>query len=379
MNNRVSLLFALCCLLGLTGTGIVLPQQAAEKEAKPPKVQVSLPVEMTVTDHQDFPGRTEAVLSVDIRARVSGYLIRAPFKEGSLVKKGDLLYEIDPRPYQAELDRAKAQLELAEVRLKVAKADLERSKKLLAASGISREDYEKIAAAQSEAETQVKAAQASLEIPRLNLMFTRVTAPIDGRIGRSLVSVGNVVVADKTSLTTLVSQNSIYGYFDVDANTVPRLLRLVRGGQGKTPPVLLGLVGETGFPHEGTIDFVNNKVDPTTGALQVRGIFANKDQLLIPGMFGRIRLPFGEPHKALLIADQALFSGEEKKFVYLVNDKKEIVARQVKVGSLEGGLRVIEQGILPNELVVVKGPQGLQPGTKVETEVVPMPRIEKEP
>jgi len=314
---------------------------------------------------------------------VSGYLTKVCFKDGSEVKQGDLLFEIDPRPYQAEYERAAGQVQAAEARLKFATVDYHRAKELVARQAIGQDEIDKRAAALAEAEAQIKVARANLDLPRLNLAFTKITAPITGRTGRSLLSVGNVVQADLTTLTTLVSQAPMYVYFDMDERTVLRLRQLARDGKNNPgnqgQPILLGLAGETGFPHRGTLDFINNKVDPTTGALQARAVFANKDHLLSPGMFVRVRLLVGQPHKAMLVAEQAVFTAGGRQFVCVVNNKNEVVVREVSTGLPHDGLRVIKEGLRADEGVMVTSlGLGLHAGTKVEPRVVPMPEESKE-
>jgi len=345
---------------------------------KLPEVVVALPVVRQVTDYEDFTGRTEAKAAVEVRARVTGYLERVLFKEGTEVKQGDPLFEIDPRSYQAELQRAEATLAQSQARLQRCERDLKRANALLPQNAISQDDFDLISGDREEAAAAVKLAEASRDLAQLNLSFTRVTAPITGRISRQLIDPGNLVKADETALTTIVSMDPIYAYFDQDERTLLRVRRLVRAGVLKTiqeasVPVLLGLVDEEGFPHEGRIDFADNRVDAMTGTLRLRGVFANPQRMLSPGLFVRIRLPIGVAHPAVLVPEQALGTDQGQNFVYVVNGKDEVVQRTVNVGPLEGGLRVIEHGLAKDERVIVNGLQRVRSGVKVQ------PRLRDQP
>ena len=338
---------------------------------------MSLPVTQDVTDYEDFTGRTEAVATIEIRARVTGYLDKVLFKEGTEVKQGDPLFEIDRRTYQADCDRAEANLLQARAHLNRLQADLRRAASLLPSKSISQEDYDKVAGDCAEAEAAVKVSEAALHSARLNLDFTIVSAPISGRISRQLIDPGNLAKADDTLLTMLVSLDPIYAYFDVDERTMLRIRRLIRSGKVKSAreaevSVLLGLADEEGFPHEGTINFVDNRVDATTGTLRLRGIVANPKRLFSPGMFLRVRVPIGDPHRAILVSERALGSDQGQKFVYVLNDKNEVTYRRVKVGALEGGLRVIEEGLAMGEKVIVTGLQRIRPGARVDPKMVAM-------
>jgi RND family efflux transporter MFP subunit len=248
-----------------------------------------------VADHADFTGRTEAAVTVEVRARVTGYLVKVAFKDGAEVKQGDLLFEIDPRPYQAELDRANAALAAAEAHLKRADTELKRAKALIERSAMSKEDYDKVVGDVDEARAQVAVARASREVANLNLDFTKVTAPVSGRVGRRLVDSGNVVRADGTMLTTIVGKDPMYVYFDVDERTYLDLRRALRDGKVKAAkledlPVAVQLANEEGFPHQGKLDFVDNRADPTKGTIRMRAVLPNADGLLVPGLFAQVRL-----------------------------------------------------------------------------------------
>jgi len=345
---------------------------AAQEAAKLPQVPVARPAVREVTDYEVFTGRTEAVSRVDLRCRVSGYLLKAPFREGAEVKKGDLLFEIDPRPYRAEMDRADAARALAEARFKLADANHKRATALQNRGAMSAEEFAKIAAERTEAEAAVRAARAGCAVARLNMEFTRVVAPISGRIGRRLIDPGNVVKADDTHLAVLVSLEPMYVYFDVDERSYLRLRRSFRDGGNKVT-VGIGLAEEHGFRRQGTVDFIDNLVDPATGSLRLRAVLANKDELLTPGMFVRIRLALGSPRKALLVPARAIMIEEGERFVLVVNDKNIVEARPVKLGQEYEGLRVVETGLKAEDRVVTGGLAKLGPGMTVQ------PRLEKLP
>jgi multidrug efflux system membrane fusion protein len=354
--------------------------------SEPPAVPVSRPVSRQVTDFVDFTGRTDAVQAVDVRARVTGYLVKMPFKEGAEVKKDDLLFEIDPRPYQAQYDQAESQVRLAEARLKLAIATYARGKEVAKTPGaISQQDLDTYKAQQEEADASLKATRASLEVYKLNLGFTKVTSPIDGQVSRYYLTLGNLVNQDQTLLTTVVSLDPMYAYFEVDEPTVLLIRRAINEGRIKpmqegTVPVLMGLQGEDGFPHRGALNFVNNQVNPTTGSITVRGVFANPRppngvRLLSPGMFVRIRLPIGPPHPALLVIDRAIGFDQGLKYVYVLDAENQAQYRRVTTGALqEDGLRVVE-GLQPTDRVVVGGLQQVRPRMEVRPDEVPMPTL----
>ena len=254
---------------------------------------------------------------------------------------------------------------------------------MLPQKAIAQSDYDLAKAIATRRPAAVKVAEAALNTAELNLDFTKVTAPISGRISRYLVTVGNLVQsgdqANVTLLTTIVSVDPMYAYFDVDERTVLRVRQLIREGKAKSAreaamPVMLGLANEDGFPHRGTIDFVDNQVNPKTGTLRVRGMFPNKDEALLPGFFARVRVPVGAPHQALLVTDRAIDNDQGQKILYVVNDKNEVVSRPIRVGLLHDGLRAIEDGLKPGERVIVNGLQTVRPGITVEPKLVDMPR-----
>jgi multidrug efflux system membrane fusion protein len=356
------------------------PPADEEKDEAPedsrPKVFVARPLTREITDYADLTGRLEAAHSVEIRARVSGYLIGAPFKEGADVKQGDLLFEIDPRPYQAKLDQALGQLELQRAGLKLARATATRNEAAAKAipGSVGPQDLDQSRAAVEEAEARLKVAQANVEASKLDVAFTRVTAPINGRIGRRLVDPGNLVTADATALATLVSVDPVYAYFDLDERTLLQLRRINRSAlEGGNSKVQVGLAGEKGSPRQGALDFTDNRIDPTTGTLRVRAVLANSDKLLSPGMFVRARLPVGEPHKALLVSERAVGSDQGVRYVFVVNDEGKVVYRRLRTGALQGGLRVVEEGLQPDDRVIVSNIRRVRPNQTVRPQEEPMP------
>jgi multidrug efflux pump subunit AcrA (membrane-fusion protein) len=309
-----------------------------------PQVEVVQPASREVSDYEVFTGRTEASATVQLRARVTGYLTRVHFKNGAEVKRGDVLFEIDSRPYKAELDKAEAALTLAEARLK--KAD---------------------AAGREEARARVRVARAARELARLNLAFTRVTAPLSGRMGRPL-DAGNVAKADETTLATLTSSKPIYAYFDIDERTA---LRLRREGLSGKLEAAVGLADEKGFPRQAVVDFLNGRVDPKTGTLRLRAALPNADGLLLPGLFVRVRLTTGKPRKALLVPERALKKHRKTSFVFVVNAKDQLEVREVRLGLRHADQVVVKEGLGAAERVVLTGPHGLRAGMTVKPRKAP--------
>jgi RND family efflux transporter MFP subunit len=377
MNGSVGAGSALVLTFSLALAGCT-ERPTGESASAPVQVSVSYPVERDVTNYAEYTGRTESVESVQIRARVSGYLEKINFQEGMIVKEGDVLYEIDPRPYKAVLDQAKGNVDSLDARLKRQDADLKRAEKLVGTAAMSREDFDKIVGDRGETAASLVAQQAAVAQAQLNLDFTKVLAPVSGRVSRLLITRGNLVTADNTVLTTLVSLDPMWVYFDVDERTVLRVRQLIREGKAKSArdgeiPVFLGLANEEGFPHRGTINFVDNQINPKTGTLRLRGVFPNKDDVLAPGLFARVRVPIGFPHQTLLLSDRALDSDQGQKIVYIVNQDNEVVSRPVRLGALHDGLREITDGLKPRERVIVNGLQQVRPGVTVDPKLVEMP------
>ncbi len=348
--------------------------------SKPAVVTVARPIEKEVIDYSEHTGRTSALESVDVRARVSGFIEKINFKDGSEVKAEDVLVEIDPRPFKAAVDQAKAELEKAKAVLEKADVEWERLDKLYQKKTASVIEWSTAKAAKHAGEAMVAAAEASLQTEQLNLDWTKVTAPIGGRIGRRLVDVGNLITggtAMATSLATILQLQPIYVYFDVDERTVLTMQKLVR--EGKIPsarsgavPVELGTATDEGFPYKGVVDFIDNKVDPNTGTLRVRATFPNDPYILSDGLFVRCRFPMGPPHQALLVSERALGQDQGQYFALVVTAENKVDYRPLKVGTLHNGLRVIESGLKPAEWVIVNGLQRVRPGATVEPQRVEM-------
>lgn len=359
----------------LTGCG----QPATQSAPPAPVVSIVLPVAREVVEWDEYIGRLEAPESVEIRARVSGYLDKIHFKEGKEVKKGDLLFTIDPRPYQADYDRAEAEHQRAESQAELAKNDAERAKRLVATKAISEEDFDTKTRTYTSALATLKAAHAALDSAKLSLEFTRVSSPIDGRIGRAAVTEGNLVSgglagAGATILTTVVSIDPMHCYIDVDERSVLKYVQLRREGKrdsarDKEIAVEMALGDEEGFPHKGHTDFVDNKIDPATGTLRSRSVFANPDRMLVPGFFARVRVPGSGKYPALLIPDRALGSDQALKFVYVVNADKKVEFRPVKIGPMIDGLRVVKEGLKAGEQIIVEGLMRVRPGIVVEAKL----------
>lgn len=372
-------------VLALAAAGCAKPPPPAN--SAPTVVTVSLPIERSVTDSADFTGRTAAVESVEVRARVFGYLDKVNFKEGTLVEKGAVLYEIDQRTYKASLAQAEASLAQAQAKADRLKRDLDRFLKLGGAA--SREEVDRVTGEKAEADAAVGSATAARDTARLNLDFTRIIAPIRGQVSRTMMTVGNLVQSGEASggtlLTTIVAGDSMYVYFDVDERTLLRGREAARAGMtssakpGADRTVLMALATEDGFPRHGTLDFVDNQVNPKTGTIRVRGLFANPDGVLRPGLFVRVRIPIGDAHPALLVTDRAIETNQGQKVVYTVNEKNEVVSRTVRLGGLHDGLRAVEAGLSPGDRVIVNGLQRVRPGVVVDPKPVDMPVPPREP
>jgi RND family efflux transporter MFP subunit len=342
----------------------------------PPGVKVSYPLERAVTDYADFTGRTMAVESVKLRTRVWGHLQQINFTEGADVKKDDLLFVIDQRTYKAALARAEAEVAQSEARYKRLLSDHKRAEALARSKAISPEDFEKIAGDLSEAAAMVKNSTATREVAKLNLDFTEVKAPISGQISRAMVTVGNMVESGETGgtvLTTIMSIDPMYAYFDVDDQTWVQVRQQLRKSTSETPEVQLGLTNEKGYPHLGKLDFVDNQVDPGTGTLRMRGLFPNKDRLLTPGLFVRVRVRLDRSHDALLVTDRAVDTDQGQKILYVVNRDNVVEKRLVKLGGLHDGVREIESGVKAKERVVIEGIQRVRVGATVSPELTAMP------
>jgi RND family efflux transporter MFP subunit len=335
-----------------------------EQPAKIPEVPIVRPVTREITDHEDFTGRSEASVRVDVRPRVSGYVLKAPFREGSAVKEGDLLFEIDPRIYRAGCDEAEAAVKLAAAQLQVAENNLKSARMQLAQKVISQEEFDNHVSKREEAAARVAIAKARLEAARLNLEATRVAAPIYGQIGRRLVDPGNLVKADETILATITRHDPLQVYFDLDERTYLRLVQSMKEGKRKEEalPVAIALSDEKGFPHRGLVNLIENQLNPDTGAVRVRAALPNKDGRLLPGMFVRVRLTMGEPRKVLVIPERAIIVEEGARFVYVVNAKDTLELREVTLGQQLDGQRVVTRGLQAEDRIVVERLQRLRAG-----------------
>lgn len=357
------------------------PAKPALAPVKPPVVTIAQPVVKPVAEYAEYTGKTSAVQTVEVRARVGGYLNSVDFSDGALVKEGDVLFQIDPRPFQAAVDQAKAELAKANAVLDKAKVDWERIDKLYKANNASIIEWSTNKAARDAAIAAVDAAKANLESQELNLGWTKVTAPISGRAGRRLVDVGNLITGGTsmaTPLTTIVSIDPMYAYFDIDERTVLEIQRRIRElkmaparGQ-RAVPLELALANEVGFPHQGFVDFVNNRVDPATGTLQVRGEFPNADNFLTDGLFVRVRFVMTKHEDAVLVLERAIMQDQSTHLVYVVDAQQKVEARPVVRGPQEGPFRVIEEGLKRDDWVIVNGAQRVRPGVVVDPQRVEM-------
>ena len=352
-------------------------RQAPPQAPPSPVVTVGKPVVKEIVEWDYYTAQTQAVGNVSIRPRVSGYINDITFRAGSIVDQGELLFVIDPRPYQAALDQAQGQLHQAQAQQKLNEANLVRAEDLFQRHVIAKQDYDSSVAQKNVSDAQVVAAQAAVESAQLNLGFTQITAPIRGQISRELVTLGNLVTTDQTELTTLVSIDPIYAYFNVDERAVMRY-RLARRTESSTEveqakiPVYLQLEGETGFPHEGVIDFVNNTFDPSTGTLQVRGLFPNPTGFIIAGSFGTIRVAGTPKHQAVLVADRSIGTDQDQRYVVTVQPDGTAKYQRVVPGPLVDGLRVIREGLKGDELVVIEGVSKIRPNSKVKPQQADM-------
>jgi len=347
----------------------------------PPTVTTSQPVERAVIDYDEYTGRTAAVEEVEVRARVSGYLNKVNFKEGSEVQKGDLLFVIDPRPFQTVLDAAMGQVAQWDAKRARAEADVARTQRLLPRGAASQKDLDTAMADLNEARAAIQSGQAAVNRAILDLEFTKVTAPISGRISRTFITEGNLVNADATELTTIVSLQPMYAYFDVDERSMLRYQQLARASnqtkaKGRVP-VSLTLANETLEPQQGVLDFVDNRVDPTTGTIRTRGVFPNTNRLLTPGLFVRVLIPGSDTYQALLVSDRAISTDQGQKHVWVVNEQNVVEYRQVSVGALQNdGLRVVNTGVKSGEWIVVNGLQRVRPGVTVAPQRGDMPILQ---
>ena len=365
-------------LLGMLAAAVLAAcsSEAAPSAAMPaPQVSVASVLSEPVQRWDEFTGRVSAVDSVELRPRVSGYVQRVAFAEGQDVRKGELLFVIDQRPYRAALDQAQAQLERARSEASLAAAQDARARTLIEAKAISREDFEARRAASSQGNAAVRAAEAAVAAARLDLQFTEVRSPIDGRAGRALVTAGNLAQADATLLTTVVSQDPVYVDFEADERAWLRYGQQAGDGERAVVrnPVQVGLASEDGYPHAGTVASVDNQVDPGTGTIRARARVANPDRVLMPGLFARVRLAGSGTTQALLVDDKAVLTDQDRKYVYVLGEGNTAQRRDITLGSLANGMRVVETGLKPGDRVIVNGLQKVfMPGMPVAPKQVAM-------
>ncbi len=329
-----------------------------------PAVSAADVVVKTISQWDSFNGRIEAVESVQLRPRVSGYIDKVNFTDGQEVKKGEVLFTIDDRTYRAALEQAQATLARAKTQASLARSEANRTDKLVNTNVVSREEWEQRRSAATQAQDDIRAAQAAVDAAQLNLDFTKVTAPIDGRASRALITSGNLVTAGDSAsvLTTLVSQKTVYVYFDVDESTYLHYQNLARSGQGASSnyqslPVEIGLAGEDGYPHRGKVDFLDNQLTPSTGTIRMRALLDNAQRQFTPGLFARVRLPGSAEFKAMLIDDKAVLTDQDRKYVYIVDKEGKAQRRDITPGRLAAGLRIVQQGLNPGDRVIVDGLQ----------------------
>lgn len=341
----------------------------------PPEVSVATVLSKPVRAWDEFTGRVAAVQTVDLRPRVSGYVQRVAYQEGQEVHKGELLFVIDQRPYRAALDRAQADLERARSEARLAQSQDARARQLIEAKAISREEFDTRHAATAQGNAAVRAAEAAVASARLDLQFTEVRSPIDGRAGRALVTAGNLAQADQTLLTTVVSQDPMYVYFESDEQSFLRYGELARKGErdGTRNPVRVGLADEAGYPHAGTVDFVDNQVDPNTGTIRARAVIPNPDRMLTPGLFARVQLQGSGRFTAMLVDDKAVLTDQDRKYVYVLGPHNVAQRKDIVTGREIDGLRVVESGLAPTDKVIVHGVQKVFfPGMPVVPRVIAM-------
>jgi multidrug efflux system membrane fusion protein len=366
-------LLAAVTLMAMIGCGS--HDDSGSKQGPLPNVKIAQPLSQEVTEWDEYTGRIEAVNSVDVRARVSGYLEKVNFKAGDKVRKGDLLFQIDPKPFTAQLNYAEAELERAKSKHELAKNDLSRAERLFHAKAISEEEHDARSKGLREAVAAVQSAEANVYTARLNLEYTQVRSPIEGRVGRELITAGNVVNGggEATVLTFIVSTDPVYVYVDADERSVLKYRRQAqKGGRGslgeEQTPVELAVADEVNFPHQGHLDYISPREDAATGTLTLRGVFANPDELLSPGFFARMRVRQSAPYPAILLPDRAIGTDQAQRFVWVVNQENQVEYRKVELGAHIGQSRVITQGLKPEEWVVIEGIQKLKPGMKVNPE-----------
>lgn len=354
-------------LLHLTGCGQSVAQGGPPMA---PPVSVAPAVQRDIPLHEDLTGRLEAPESVDVRARVAGTIERVHFRDGQEVRRGELLFSLDPRPFAAEVARAEAQVAAARSAATLAGTELERTNRLIAQKAVSQQEADQANAAALNAQASLRAAEAALTSARLHLDYTAIRAPIAGKASRALLTAGNLVAAGDPVLTHIVALDKVHAWFDLPEPLV--LAQLKAGGKAGALKVAMGLADEAGHPHAGHIDFVDNRLNPATGALRARAVFDNKDRRFVPGLFARVRVSAGVLPGAVLTPERAIGTDQNKRFVFVVGADKTAQFREVRPGVLLDGMRVITSGLKPGEQVVVNGLQRVRPGAPLAPEVLPV-------
>lgn len=373
--KRTTLLLSVLGLLALEDCGNAPPPAPG-----PPEVTVAKVISKRIKDWDEYTGRFQAVDTVEVRPRVSGYVEQVLFHEGQSVKKDEVLVIIDPRPYQADYDRAKAGLELAKSQYELASLEAARVQKLKDSGAVSREELDERLSTLNQQQAGVAAARAALDNAALTLAFTRVSAPFDGRASRAEVTRGNLVSGGNnggTLLTTIVSVDPIYVYFEGDENAYLHYNQMAREGERPSSrdaknPVRVGLSNEQGFPHEGYMDFVDNQLDVHTGTIRARAVLENKQSLFTPGMFARVQLLGSAEYAAILIEDRAVATDQNQSFVLVLGPDNKLEYRAIQPGRIVEGLRIVRKGLKPDDVVVVSGLQRVRPGVQVKPNMTTM-------
>jgi RND family efflux transporter MFP subunit len=346
----------------------------------PPQVTVAKPLVKDIVERTDFIGRFEAIDQVDIRARVSGYLDKVHFQDGTFVKAGDLLFTIDPRPYRNELEQAQSAVTSSQVRLEFAQSDLDRAEQLRRSGNITDQVYDQRRQAFLTAKAELDRAQAALRQAQLDVEFTQIKSPLSGRISRKLVSEGNLVNANETILTNVLSLDPIQFYFDVDERSFLAFSRQTHGGtntsaNGETNEVELTLTDERLGTRKGQLDFVDNRLDSASGTIRVRAVFENKDRFLTPGLFGRVTVGASDPYKGILLPDEAIGSDQDRRVIFVVGPDNTVVMKPVRPGPRIDGYRVIRDGLTGDETIVINGLMRVRAGAKITPQLTTLPPV----
>ena len=353
------------------------PQAQAQAAPPAPPVSVAKVIHQKITEWDEFTGRLEAPESVSLRPRISGYIESVSYKEGALVKEGDVLFTIDNAPFNAEVKRLTAELSDVQSQLKLAQSSYNRAEGLNSSNAISKEDLDSRSAELDQAKARLRSVAAALDVAKLNLGYTKVTAPISGRVSNALETKGNYVTAGDSLLTTIVSVERVYAYFDADEQTYLKYLKLEKDGSRPSArdnqnPVYMGLANDADYPHEGYVDFIDNQINPATGTIRGRAVFENLDGQFMPGMFARLKLIGSAPYEGILISDKAISTDLKTKFVLVIDEQNTAQYRPIVLGEKLNGLRIVKSGLTPEDRIVVNGLQRVRPGSPVAPTEVPM-------